>query len=249
MILLLCLIGIGSVEAQKDYKTYSYIVKAAYPHSTSSYTQGLQIVDGVMYENTGLYGESRLMRVDIKTGKGETIYALPKEHFGEGITILGDTIYTLTWREGVVHFVNRKSGALINKIRYSGEGWGLTSDGDRLYMSDGSSKITIRDRVSFAPISSHMVTFNGRPVEYLNEMEWIDGKIWANIYTTNQIVIIDPKTWRVEGVIDLMGLLPIGEWMPDTDVLNGIAYDEASGKIYVTGKNWSKLFEIEIVER
>ncbi|MFR9628675.1 MAG: glutaminyl-peptide cyclotransferase [Rikenellaceae bacterium] len=235
--------------AQTRYKQYSYIVNAAYPHSISSYTQGLQMVDGELYEGTGMYGESKLLRVDLKSGSTQTLATLPRTEFGEGITILGDTIYMLTWREGIMRMFNKRSGEPIDTRRYTGEGWGVTSDGDKLYMSNGSSKITIRDRESFRELSSHVVTFEGRAVEYLNELEWIDGMIWANIYTTDQIAIIDPKSWCVVGVVDLTGLLPNSERTAKTDVLNGIAYDEESKKIYVTGKYWSKLYEIEIIER
>ncbi len=228
---------------------YNYIINKSYPHSTSSYTQGLQMVDGTLYEGTGMYGESKLLRVDLKSGSTQTLATLPQNEFGEGITILGDTIYMLTWREGIMRMYNKRSGEQIDTRRYSGEGWGLTSDGKKLYMSDGSSKITIRDRESFTPLSSHIITFEGRPVEYLNELEWIDGMIWANIYTTDQIAIIDPISWCVVGVVDLTGLLPHSEREAKTDVLNGIAYDEERKKIYVTGKYWSKLYEIEIIER
>ncbi|MFI3303407.1 MAG: glutaminyl-peptide cyclotransferase [Rikenellaceae bacterium] len=227
---------------------YSYIVKSSYPHATDSYTQGLQIVDGELFEGTGWEGQSRLMKVELTSGETTLLAKLPDDEFGEGITILGDTVYMLTWQSGVLHLFNRESGKQIDKRLYSGEGWGLTSDGERLYMSDGSNRITIRDRDSFKVISSHAITLNGNPIPYLNELEWIKGEIWANVYTTNQIVIIDPNEWRVSGIIDLTGLLPDTERTPTTDVLNGIAYNEATDKIYVTGKNWSKIFEIEIVE-
>ncbi len=243
------LIASETVSAQEIYKQYNYIVKATYPHSTTSYTQGLQIVDGELFEGTGMYGESKLLRVDLKSGTPQTLATLPQNEFGEGITILGDTIYMLTWREEVMRMYHKKSGKQIDTRRYSGEGWGLTSDGDKLYMSNGSSKITIRDRESFTPISSHTITFDGRPIEYINELEWIDGMIWANIYMTDQIVIIDPISWSIVGVVNLTGLLPHSERTTKTDVLNGIAYDEATKKIYVTGKYWSKLYEIEIIER
>ncbi|MFI3289522.1 MAG: glutaminyl-peptide cyclotransferase [Rikenellaceae bacterium] len=249
LILATLLIACSCVSAQERYKLYDYVVKATYPHSTSSYTQGLQIVDGELFEGTGMYGESKLLKVDLESGTPKTLATLPKSEFGEGITILGDTIYMLTWREGVMRMYHKESGEQIDTRRYSGEGWGLTSDGDKLYMSNGSSKITIRERESFTPTSSHTVTFNGQPIEYINELEWIDGMIWANIYMTDQIVIIDPKSWSTVGVVNLTGLLPHSERTTKTDVLNGIAYDEATKKIYVTGKYWSKLYEIEIIER
>ncbi len=242
------LMGLTALHAE-TLKKYGYSVVKSYPHATTSYTQGLQIVDGELFEGTGMYGESRLMRVDIESGKElQRLATLPKEHFGEGITILGDTIYMLTWREGVLHRYHKTTGKKIDQKLYSGEGWGLTSDGDKLYMSDGSSRITIRDRVTFQPLASHSVTLNGRPIQMLNELEWIDGKIWANVYYTDQIVIINPKSFEVEGVIDLTGILLNSHRSAKTDVLNGIAYDEKTKKIYITGKYWSRLFEIEIYE-
>ncbi len=242
--LLLCVVRAYGEPAQ-----YSYIVNATYPHATDSYTQGLEIVEGVMYESTGLEGASRLMKVDKATGKQEILSRLPDYDFGEGITIMGDTIYMLTWQSNVCYLFDRESGAKIDQRLYASEGWGLTSDGERLYMSDGSNRITIREKDSFRPLSSHSITLNNRPIPYLNELEWIEGKIWANVYTTDMIVIIDPMSWEVEGVVDLTGLLSPKDRTTQTDVLNGIAYDQTTKKIYVTGKNWKKLFEIEIIKR
>lgn len=232
-------------------KQYSYIAHKTIPHATNSYTQGLEIdSNGVMYESTGLYGESRLLRhKSINSGATSLLATLPKNEFGEGITILGDSIFMITWREGQMHIFNKNSGKKIDTKQYAGEGWGLTSDGKKLYMSDGSSRITIRDIKTFQPLESYSVTLNGRAINMINELEWIEGRIWANIYQTNNIVIIDPEKWVVEGVIDLTGILPQSEITANTDVLNGIAYDRATKKIYITGKNWSKMFQIEIVER
>ncbi len=250
LILLICSLICSTITLHAEsVRRYGYAVVESYPHSTSSYTQGLQIVAGELFEGTGMYGESRLLKVDLKSGKAtQKLATLPDNQFGEGITILGDTIYMLTWREGLLHLFNKKTGNQIDKRHYAGEGWGLTSDGKQLYMSDGSARIVVRDRVTFKPISSHSVYLNGEPLTMLNELEWIEGKIWANIYTTDFIAIIDPESWQVEGLINLTGLLPNSERETKTDVLNGIAYDEATKKIYVTGKYWSKLFEIEIFE-
>lgn len=143
--------------------------------------------------------------------------------------------------------MTRQRAGRLRTFAYAGEGWGLTTDGERLYMSDGSEYLRILDPETFRVQRSVPVTFRGAPVQLLNELEWIDGKIWANVYVTDQIVIIDPASGIVEGVIDLRGLLPDEEIAPDTDVLNGIAYDAASERIFVTGKRWSKLFEIEII--
>lgn len=228
-------------------RTYTYRVVNSYPHSTGSYTQGLQFADGVMWEGTGEYGRSHLQRIDLKTGRTDVVASLPRTEFGEGITLLGDKIYQLTWEDNKAYVYNAATGKQLRTFAYAGEGWGLTTDGQKLYMSDGSEYLRVLDPETFRVLRSVPVTFRGGPVQLLNELEWIDGKIWANVYTTDQIVIIDPANGIVEGVVDLRGLLPAEEVTPDTDVLNGIAYDAATGRIFVTGKRWSKLFEIEII--
>ena len=218
-----------------------------YEHQTDAYTQGLQFVDGLMWEGTGNYGESRLQYTDLSTGKSTVVATLPAEHFGEGITLLGDKIYQLTWQNGVMHIYDRKTLRQIDQRKYKGEGWGLTTDGESLYMSDGTPDIRVLDPQSLALKRRIAVTCNGESLPYLNELEWIDGKIWANVYTLDQIVIIDPKSGVVETIVDLRGLLPQSEYTVTTDVLNGIAYDSATKRIFVTGKNWSKLFEIRLL--
>ncbi len=227
---------------------YGYNVKAVYPHLRSSYTQGLQYVDGVLWEGTGEWGESVLQRVDLETGRADVVVRLPRREFGEGITVLGDSIYQLTWTNNTVHIYNRE-GKLLKDVHYPGEGWGLTSDGEKLYMSNGSSQIYRIDPDGFRREGSVTVTLRGEPVNYINELEWIDGRIWANVYTTDYVMIINPETGVVEGVVDFSGLLPAEDTFDDTDVFNGIAYDAATGRIFVTGKRWNKLFEVEIVKR
>ena len=228
-------------------RTYTYRVIESYPHSTDSYTQGLLFADGVMWEGTGEYGHSRLQRIDLETGRTDVVATLPRSEFGEGIALLDGKIYQLTWENNKAYVYDAATGRQLRTFAYAGEGWGLTTDGERLYMSDGSEYLRILDPETFRVQRSVQVTFRGAPVQLLNELEWIDGKIWANVYVTDQIVIIDPASGIVEGVIDLRGLLPDEEIAPDTDVLNGIAYDAASERIFVTGKRWSKLFEIEII--
>ena len=230
-------------------KFYSVRVVAEYPHLTTSYTQGLQFADGEMWEGTGQHGESRLQKIDLRSGKAEVLAELPRSEFGEGITVLGDKIYQLTWTSNMAHVYDRATGRLLKNLRYTGEGWGLTTDGKMLYMSNGSERIFTIDPEDFSRKSSVTVTVRGEPLNYLNELEWIDGKIWANIYTLDQIAVIDPATGIVEGIVDLRGLLPESERTPATDVLNGIAWDAATGRIFVTGKYWSKIFEIEIFEK
>ena len=208
-------------------------VVKSFSHQTDAYTQGLQFVDGLMWEGTGEYGSSRLPYADLATGVTTVVAKLPDDHFGEGITLLGDKIYQLTWLNGVMHIYDRATLQKVAERSYKGEGWGLTTDGQWLYMSDGTSDIR--------------VLCNGVSLNYLNELEWIDGKIWANVYTLNQIVVINPESGAVEHIVDLEGLLPDSEKTPTTDVLNGIAYDSKSGRIFVTGKNWSKMFEIKLL--
>lgn len=239
--------GTSSAVAEPAY--YTYEVVAAYPHSTTSYTQGLEFYDGVMWEGTGEYGHSRLLRTDFTTGRILKERKISDEEFGEGITILGDKLYQLTWLNGKLHIYDRRTLRHLATHTYKGEGWGLTNDGERLYMSDGTHVIRILDAETLNETRRFGVTLRGRSLRYLNELEWIDGRIWANVYTTNQIVIINPESGVVEGIIELSGILPEEERTPTTDVLNGIAYDKATKRIFVTGKNWSKLFEIKIFKQ
>lgn len=237
----------NSVQAPVEPVLYGYNIKAVYPHLRSSYTQGLQFVDGELWEGTGEWGESKLQKVDLQSGKAEVLAHLPKSEFGEGITVLGDKVYQLTWTNNTVHIYDLR-GKHLQDVRYPGEGWGLTSDGEKLYMSDGTERIFRIDPETFKREATLVVTMRGEAVQYLNELEWIDGKIWANVYTTDYVVIINPTTGVVEGLVNFQGLLPREDENRDTDVFNGIAYDEATGRIFVTGKRWPKLFEVEIVK-
>ena len=227
---------------------YGYVVKNVYPHSTKSYTQGLQYVDGVMWEGTGEWGKSVLQTIDLESGKTNVLAHLPKSEFGEGITVLGDKVYQLTWTNNLVHIYNLE-GKLLRNERYPGEGWGLTTDGQTLYMSDGSTYIYRVNPETFKREGKITVTLRGHAIEYINELEWIEGKIWANVYTANEILIIDPATGIVEGVVSFSDLQKAEDIKANTDVFNGIAYDKEQKRIFVTGKNWNKLYEIEIVKR
>lgn len=229
-------------------RRYTYRIRNVYPHLTTSYTQGLQFIEGELWEGTGQNGRSVLQRTDLATGRAEVVARLPRDEFGEGIALLDTLVYQLTWTSNIAHLYDRRTGREVRRFRYSGEGWGLTTDGSSLYMSDGSARIHTIDPADFRRTKSVTVTCAGKPVRYLNELEWIDGRIWANVYTTDQIVIINPQNGVVEGIVDLTGLLPEEDYTPQTDVLNGIAYDADGGRIFVTGKNWNKLFEIEIIE-
>lgn len=232
-------------------KNYAYRVKAVHPHATTSYTQGLLWHDGQLWEGTGQCGESVVQTLDLETGRTHVLAELPRAEFGEGIAILGDELFQLTWTSNTAHVYRLKEGRLtkVRDHRYAGEGWGLTTDGEKLYFSDGSADLQVLDPATFRRERRITVTCEGAPVRFLNELEWIDGRIWANVYTTDQIVIIDPATGVVEGIVDLTGILPEEEITATTDVLNGIAWDPDARRLFVTGKNWSKLFEIELIEQ
>lgn len=261
--LLLCACGGPAARAKRPGKKtpdtaspvqpreYTYRIRATYPHSATAYTQGLQYADGLLWEGTGQHGESVVQTTDLTTGRTNVLARLPRSEFGEGITLLDGKLYQLTWQSNTAHVYELENEKLrkIRDFRYPGEGWGLTTDGTKLYMSDGSANIYTVDPATFRREKRVTVTCKGAPVQYLNELEWIGGKLWANVYTTEQLVIIDPATGIVEGIVDLTGILPESEITPTTDVLNGIAWDAAGERLFVTGKNWSKLYEIEIIEK
>ena len=232
-----------------SHKYYTFRTIAELPHSTSDYTQGFQFADGVFWEGTGGYGPSALKRYEPYGGASQKEISLPRIYFGEGITLLGEEIFQLTWRKGKAFVYDKQSLRKLREHNYDGEGWGLTTDGQVLYMSDGSNILTVRDPKTFKPLRTIAVTFGGRKVYQLNELEWIDGEIWANVYMTDTIVRIDPTSGNIVGVIDLTGLQSPLDVTYDTDVLNGIAHDPATGRIWLTGKNWNKIYQVEIIEK
>lgn len=224
---------------------YKIEVVNAYPHDTGSYTQGLFWHDGSLYESTGLNGKSTFRKVDLQSGQALTKLPFNKKYFVEGSVILGDKLYILTWTNKVIFIYDADTLEYRSTYSYPREGWGLTTDGKSLISSDGSSRIYfLTPELKFE--RSINVTLNGRAVRYLNELEWIDGRIWANVYTTDTIVIINPDTGVVEATVDCEGLLPERLRTPDTDVLNGIAVD-SEGRIFLTGKNWPELYEVKLV--
>lgn len=225
-----------------------YRVVNTYPHDPAAYTQGLVYRDGDLYEGTGLEGASTLRRVDLATGDVLQSHQLDPDLFGEGIAVVGDRIYQLTWKAQICFVYDRQTFEPLGTFDYPTEGWGLTTDGDQLIMSDGSSRIVFRDPTTFAETGHIDVRDGETPARWLNELEVIDGEIWANVYQTDFIARIDPETGRVTGWIDLSGLLTEQDRAGRTvDVLNGIAHDPATGRIFVTGKLWPALFEIEVV--
>ncbi len=231
---------------------YTYEIVKAYPHDSKAFTQGLIIKDGVFYESTGQYGESSLRKVEVTTGKVLKKQDVAREYFAEGITLLNDRIYQLTWDEQTA-FVYDLDFKLQKEFRYAGEGWGITNDGTNLYMSDGTHVIRVVDPEKFETMKTIVVKDEtGRPIYKLNELEWVKGEIWANVWHSesinkpNHIARIDPATGALLGWINLDGISPDDVNADPENTLNGIAYDAPSDKIYVTGKRWKKLFEIKI---
>lgn len=229
-------------------KTVVPQIVAEYPHDTKAYTQGLLWADGGLYESTGEYGESSLRKVDLITGKVKRMISLPDRYFGEGLALVGDSLlYLLTWQEQRCFVYRKEDFRQVGVFAYSGEGWGLTPNaaGDSLYMSDGSSWVRVLDPADFSQRRRFQVRDNNRVVSEINEMEWIGGRLWANLYLTDKIAVIDPTTGYVTHYIDCSALETRIAHRRGTDVFNGIAYDPSTGRVFVTGKNWDKLFEIK----
>jgi glutamine cyclotransferase len=228
---------------------WSYRVKAAYPHSTTSFTQGLYYKDGFLYEGTGQYGTSALLKVEPQSGKILSQVDLKRNYFGEGITALNGKIYQLTWTNGVCLVYNESTMEQIAEYSYASQGWGLATFGDKLIMSDGSNMLTVLNPENFEQLYQVQVYDNNGPVEQLNELEYIDGYVWANVWQSDRVVVINPENGAVVADIDFSGLLTKEEQgrldMLD-HVLNGIAYNKDRGTYYITGKCWPKLFEIEL---
>jgi glutamine cyclotransferase len=225
----------------------TYKVVNTYPHDRGAFTQGLVFESGVLYEGTGLHGRSTLRRVELETGDVLQMRELPEQFFGEGVTIYGNEIIQLTWQSNVGFVYDKESFELIKEFNYPTEGWGITHDGERLIMSDGTSTIHFLDPETFEEIGLIEVRDNEGPVIRLNELEYIQGEIYANVWQTDRIARIAPQTGQVTGWIELKELLSPEDRSEPVDVLNGIAYDAANDRLFVTGKLWPRLFEIELV--
>lgn len=234
--------------AQPKVREYKLEVVAEYPHDTDSYTQGLFFEDGQLYESTGVHGKSSFRKVDLETGKALQRLDFDKKYFVEGSVMWKGNLYILTWESRLAFVYDAETLEYKSTWKYPREGWGITTDGKHLIASDGSANIYFMDE-NFALDRKILVRLNERPIRLINELEYIDGKIWANVYTSDEIVIINPKDGKIQGIIDCRGLLPARLKTETTDVLNGIAYDAKTGKIYLTGKNWPKLYEVKLVER
>jgi len=248
-VLAACLICVGWASGQFQLRRPAMLgvkVVAEYPHDRSSFTQGLVFYKDQLLEGTGQYGESKLMRVDLKTGQPSQQVNLPKQYFGEGIALADGELFQLTWKNRVGFVYDPDTFQLLRTVRYPGEGWGLTFDGENLVMSDGSATLRFLDPKTFRVTRRLTVRDGQKPVRHLNELEFVNNEIWANIWYEDHIARIDPKNGQVLGWIDLGGLKPISIRWNREAVHNGIGWDPESQRLFVTGKNWPALFEIEL---
>jgi glutamine cyclotransferase len=235
------------VPGNSDAIIYTYNIVNTYPHDRTAFTQGLVFEDDVLFDGTGQYGHSTLRRVELETGDILQIRELSDEFFGEGITIYEDEVIQITWKSNVGFVYGKNSFELLQQFNYPTEGWGITHDGTRLIMSDGTSTLRFLDPQTFEEIGQLDVFDHDTPIDRLNELEYIQGEIYANVWQEDWIVRIAPETGRVVGWIDMRGLLSAEDQSEPVDVLNGIAYDAEADRLFVTGKWWPRLFEIELV--
>lgn len=239
----------GGSDAPARTPTYVAEVLQSWPHDPDAYTQGLLFQEGKLFESTGLVGKSSIREVELTSGRVLRKKDLPQPYFGEGIAIVGNDLFEITWTSGEAFVYDAKTFEKKGQFKYEGEGWGLTTDGTSIVMSDGTAAIRFRDPKTFAVTRSITVTDHGTAVPQLNELEWVKGEIWANVYQTDQIARIDPATGNVTGWIDLAGLLPLIDRTGKEDVLNGIAYEPKTDRYFVTGKLWPKMYEIRLKKR
>lgn len=238
-----------TIYAKDAPKLLSYKILNTFKHDANSYTQGYEFYNGILIEGSGQRGKSTLRKTDYKTGTTLEKIDLENKYFGEGVTVLNDKIYQLTWQEKTVFVYDAKTFKLEKTFPYFKEidGWGLTNDGTNLYMSDGTEKIYIVNPEDFTMIDYINVYTNANKIDFINEMEWIDGKIWANVYEKDMIIKIDPKTGAIENILNLTDLKSkVTNTLQQGEVLNGIAYNPATKTILVTGKNWDKSFELTV---
>ncbi|HYX27341.1 MAG TPA: glutaminyl-peptide cyclotransferase [Pyrinomonadaceae bacterium] len=236
----------ASPTASQPIPSYGYEVVNRWHHDAKSFSQGLVFANGVLFESSGLYGESSLRRVELETGKVTKKIDVPSKYFAEGLTIFEGKLFQLTWKEHVCFVYDPETFKMTSLMQYNHEGWGLTHDASSLIASDGSNRLYFLNPATLATTKTISVFDNGRPLTDLNELEYIKGEIYANIWHSDRIVRIDPKSGIILGWIDLTGLLPDREKTDEEAVLNGIAYDEAHDRLFVTGKLWPALFEIRL---
>jgi glutaminyl-peptide cyclotransferase len=224
----------------------NYTVVHRFPHDTAAFTEGLLYSGDTLYESIGLYGRSQVRREDLATGRVLASAALASDRFGEGLALLHGKLYQLTWKSGVGYVYDARSLARVDSFHFAGQGWGLTTDGTVLIMDNGTDSLRFFDPATFATVRRITVHDKGEPLSALNELEYVKGDLFANVYQSNWIVRIDPKTGNVLQWIDLTNLLPPDDRTPDTGVLNGIAFDPQTGDLLVTGKQWPALYEIHV---
>ena len=245
-LLLLSIATAGNLHAAP---IMGYRIVARYPHSTASYTEGFFYLNGLFYEGTGLEGHSALLAIRPETGKPVKSVALPSDYFGEGIVDWGPYIYEWTWKSNVCFVYERASFRLIKRLSYNGEGWGLTRTNRQIVTSDGSARLTFRDPKSFKPVRTIEVHDGENVVDQLNELEFVQGEIYANVWHSDRIARISPADGHVTAWIDLAGLLPLKDRVNGESVLNGIAYDARRDRLFVTGKQWPTVFQIKILTK
>lgn len=243
-----CAQAAPTAQAAADAPVYGYQVVRAYPHDPGAFTQGLIFLDGHLYESTGMVGESTLRKVSLPDGRILKSAPIPPGHFGEGMVNWGKELISITWQNGKAFRWDKASFRKLGEFRYSGEGWGLTQNGRELIMSDGSPELRFLDPKTFAERRRVRVTYKGQPVSNLNELEWVKGEIFANVWQTDMIVRIDPTSGNVVGLINLTGLQADAGATGTDNVLNGIAYDSNGDRLFVTGKRWPRLYEIKLTE-
>lgn len=241
--------GCGPASQAGGIPEYGYEIVHVYPHDPLAYTQGLFYLDGLFYEGTGLNGRSSIRKVRLETGEVLQKRDLPEQYFGEGIVNWKDRLLEITWRSQTGFVYDLAGFAPRSQFRYPGEGWGLTQDGKRIIMSDGTSELRFWDPDTLQETGRITVTADTVPVAELNELEWVKGEIYANVYQTDRIARIDPASGNVVGWIDLSGILSPADRAGQVDVLNGIAYDVKGDRLFVTGKLWPKLFQIRLVKK
>lgn len=250
LVLYLLLLLSGCLHAS-TVPVYDYEIVARYPHSTAAFTQGFLFHDGHLYESTGLYGRSSLNRIDLESGEVLLRHSLPQHYFAEGIAVVDDRLFQLTWRENLVFEYDLETFRILDTHYHPGEGWGLAWDGRQLILSDGSAELQFIDPNNFSVQRRIEVLADGMPVSNLNELQYINGEVWANVWMRDEIMRIDPQSGHVTGIVDLDGLVEqtrLGG-RPGEAVLNGIAWDAAGERLLVTGKLWADIFQIELLPR
>jgi glutaminyl-peptide cyclotransferase len=249
LILVLAIAASSCGEAPPEVQEYGYEVVHTYPHDPAAFTEGLFYLDGFLYEGTGLEQHSDIRKVRLETGEVVQRHVIPEQYFGEGIINWKDRLIELTYKSQVGFVYDLAGFVLQRQFEYPGEGWAMTQDGKRIIMSDGTPELRFWDPETLKETGRITVTEYGQPLRNVNELEFVKGEIYANVWMTNRLVRIDPATGKVRGSVDLTGLLSPSDMNAETDVLNGIAYDAKGDRLFVTGKKWPKLFEIRLVKK